>query len=310
MVQPPRHLGDHAFGSASTELKLDIVEQYLKAYTTALRPKFRELWYIDAFAGTGNRTITHDAVAGGIFGEELSPARIEQRRGSARIALEVTPKFDRLVFIDLKKSHWQALCGLKAAHPDRTIDVLRGDANQMIKEAIAGRSWAGVRAVMFLDPYGMHLEWSTLEAIRKTGAIDVWYLVSLEGLFRQAARDRSKLTDYKRAKITAMVGADDWEDEWYSTHGQTSLFDHAFNEQPSATGDKRTANVDAMEAYFLRRLRGLFPMVEKPLRLTNKGGVGTFALFFAMSNSEPKAMGLARKIAGHILNSGKASQVR
>jgi hypothetical protein len=30
-----------------------VVEGYLKAYAQALRPKFRSLWYVDAFAGTG-----------------------------------------------------------------------------------------------------------------------------------------------------------------------------------------------------------------------------------------------------------------
>ncbi len=310
MTRPPAALGDHAFGSDSTDLKLSVLEQYLKAYATALRGQFRELWYIDAFAGTGNRTIVHEGVEGGIFADFV-PSRVEQKRGSARIALGIQPAFDRLVFIDLKQSHYRALCALKDEHPGRNIDVLRGDANQMIREAIAGRSWAGVRAVMFLDPYGMHLEWSTLEAIRRTGAIDVWYLVSLEGLFRQAARDRSKLTDYKRDKITAMVGASDWEDEWYPTETQVSLFDFASESATtSGPGDRRSANVGAIEAYFLRRLRGLFPMVEKPLRLTNKGGVQTFALFFAISNDSPKAMGLAKKLANHILNSGKASQVR
>jgi three-Cys-motif partner protein len=310
MTRPPATLGDHAFGSDSTDLKLGVLEQYLKAYTTALRSQFRELWFIDAFAGTGNRTIIHEAVEGGIFGES-APQRVEQRRGSARIALGVEPAFDRLVFIDLKPSHYRALCALRDEHPERNIEVLRGDANQMIREAIAGQSWTGIRAVMFIDPYGMHLEWSTLEAIKQTGAIDVWYLVSLEGLFRQAARDRSKLTDYKRAKITAMVGATDWEDEWYPAESEGSLFD-LLSDPPQAEGPggRRCADVAAIETYFLRRLRSLFPMVEKPLRLTNKGGVQTFALFFAISNTSPKAMGLAKRLAGHILNSGKASQVR
>ncbi len=310
MARPPTALGDHAFGSDSTDLKLSVLEQYLKAYTTALRSQFRELWYIDAFAGTGNRTIVHEAVEAGIFADFVPP-RVERKRGSARIALGIEPAFDRLVFIDLKKTHYEALCALKGEYPQRAIDVLRGDANQMIRESIARQSWAGVRAVMFLDPYGMHLEWSTLEAIRKTGAIDVWYLVSLEGLFRQAARDRSKLTDYKRAKINAMVGATDWEEEWYPSQSQGSLLD--LLAEPTASsgpGDRRSADVNAIEAYFLRRLRSLFPMVASPLRLTNKSGVQTFSLFFAISNEHPKAMGLARRLASHILSSGKASQVR
>jgi three-Cys-motif partner protein len=47
---------DHEFGAQHTELKLSIIEAYLKRFMTALRPRFAELWYIDAFAGTGSRT--------------------------------------------------------------------------------------------------------------------------------------------------------------------------------------------------------------------------------------------------------------
>ena len=50
-------LSDHEFGGVSTNLKLSLVERYLSAFTTALRGKFKELWYIDAFAGTGERTV-------------------------------------------------------------------------------------------------------------------------------------------------------------------------------------------------------------------------------------------------------------
>jgi three-Cys-motif partner protein len=50
-------LTDHEFGGVSTNLKLSLVERYLSAFTTALQGKFKELWYIDAFAGTGKRTV-------------------------------------------------------------------------------------------------------------------------------------------------------------------------------------------------------------------------------------------------------------
>jgi hypothetical protein len=40
------------------------------------------------------------------------------------------------------------------------------------------------------------------------------------------------------------------------------------------------------------------------------GGVPMSALFFAISNPAPKAIGLATKIADHILKTGRSSQVR
>ena len=36
------------------------------------------------------------------------------------------------------------------------------------------KDWSSHRAVLFLDPYGMQVEWTTIEAIARTGAIDLW----------------------------------------------------------------------------------------------------------------------------------------
>ena len=55
------HIEVHEFGAQHTELKLSLVENYLKAFTGALRSQFEELWYIDAFAGTGSRTVRVEA---------------------------------------------------------------------------------------------------------------------------------------------------------------------------------------------------------------------------------------------------------
>jgi three-Cys-motif partner protein len=190
-------------------------------------------------------------------------------------------------------------------YPHRQIDIVEGDANAGIKDKIAGQSWNSTRAVMFLDPYGMSVDWSTLEAIQATEAIDVWYLVSLSGLFRQAARRASAVDETKRAVLTRMLGTDDWERAWYrQEEGAEDLFGGTSDER------SRTADVEAMETFAWNRLSSLFPKVLKPLRLNDARGVPQFALFFAISNTEPKAIGLAQKIAGHILNSGRSSQVR
>ena len=71
---------DHEFGGQHTELKLSIVESYLKAFTTALRSRFQELWYIDAFAGTGSRT-TRTVSRGSELLEERMVEIIDVRRG-------------------------------------------------------------------------------------------------------------------------------------------------------------------------------------------------------------------------------------
>jgi three-Cys-motif partner protein len=206
-------LSDHEFGGVSTDLKLSVVERYLSAFTTALRGKFKELWYIDAFAGTGERTVKLAARDSDLF-DAAQEEQIERHRGSARIAIETAPPFDRLIFMDKDPRHCEALRELRTGHPARQIEILEGDSNSAIKKVVQRSSWKGITAVMFLDPYGMSVDWQTLESIRTTEAIDVWYLVSLSGLFRQAARRADALDEPKRAALTRMLGNSDWESAW------------------------------------------------------------------------------------------------
>jgi three-Cys-motif partner protein len=294
--------GEHEFGGVSTDLKLSIVEAYLSAFTTALRSKFAELIYIDAFAGTGERTVKHAAGQANLFRNDA--ATIERLRGSARIAIEARPAFDRLTFVDRDAKHCAALRALKAAHPDRAIAVEEGDATAVLSALLARPSWAGCRGVLFLDPYGMSVPWATLEAVRATEALDVWYLVSLAGLYRQASRDRRDLTADKKAAITRMLGYDGWAAEWYRRDARASLFGELDERE------YRAADVRLIEATVTERLKTLFPAVGGPLTLRNARGHPMNSLYFLPSNPKPAAFGLAMRIANHILSSGSSSHNR
>lgn len=261
--------GKHRFGNDWTDLKLDVVSAYLQEFTKALRNKFGELIYIDVFSGSGAREVIHEAAPANLI-EDAREEWIEERRGSARIALETQPQFTKLIFIEQKRAFCRALIELADGYPGREVRVLRGDANQMILDVIARQRWAGARAVMFIDPYGMQLSWSTLEAIRQTGAIDVWYLVTLQGLYRQATLDRRDITPKKRMALNRMLGTDSWEAAWYTPKSAGALFDY-IGETPIMT-EQRVANVDDMERFVADRLRSLFPKVSEPLRLKTKGG--------------------------------------
>jgi three-Cys-motif partner protein len=290
----------HEFGSQSTELKLSVVEKYLNAFTTALTGKFPELWYFDAFAGTGSRTVRTSAREGGLF-HQAEPERVEQRRGSARIALDVSPPFDRVIFIESNPRYCAALRALKAEFPSRKIDVIEDDANKAIQEEMKRLPLHQVRGVMFIDPYGMDVDWDTLTAIGRTGAIDVWYLFSLSGLYRQAAHNIHDIDDHKRNAITRMLGTTAWEKELYSLN-QTPLFS-------SESSLERNADVPSLERYVQNRLKTVFAEVLQPLPLPINKRPQMFSLFFAISSHNHRAIALAKRIANHILASGRSSHV-
>jgi three-Cys-motif partner protein len=298
--RPRRPLADHEFGSEATDLKLSLIKDYSCAFTRALRGKFRELLYFDAFAGTGERTERVPAREPSFF-TPGTPERIIRHPGSAKIAIGVEPPFDRLVFIEQRLRAVKALRALQAQHHDRAIDVVAGDANIEIPKLLRTINWRSARAIMFLDPYGMSVDWETLKAVASTRAIDVWFLFSLSGLYRQAARNADMINEHKRAAVTRALGTADWEQELYAP--PQGFFS---NQQPL----RRAASVAGLEAYVRRRLETIFPAVRPPLALPAHKKPQIFSLFFAMSNPNPAATTLATRISDHILKAGMSSHRR
>lgn len=276
---------EHKFGGTWTEIKLSRLQKYLGFYTQALKNAHQHygwsLSYIDAFAGTGECVVQ---------GRELPIA------GSAKIALETKPAFDQYIFIDERSEHVDALQLLSTSYPDKNIKIYNEDANSRIIKICESIDWKKNRAVIFLDPYGMEVKWDTLECVAKTQAIDVWYLFPLSGLYRQAARKYTSVSDDKAKAIDELLGTSEWRTAFYEAPAQSDLFDS----DPSA---ERTMQWDDLLKYVREeRLKSIFAEVSNPMILPNSG-VPRFALFFAVSNPGPAAVGLSMKVANHILKS-------
>lgn len=294
----------HRFGGDWTEVKLGILASYLQSYTTALKHQHFETLYIDAFAGTGYRT-PRSAKSGQ---PDLPALARRERRGlldgSARKALQVDPPFDRYVFIDRDPKHVEELERLARASPHLHIEPMQGDANAVVR-GLCGESWQGRRGVLFLDPYGMQVEWSTLEAVAATRAIDLWLLWPFGiGLNRLLVRD-GDIPEGWRRRISTMLGTDDWTQHLYQTPPpggaeQLDLFGDG-----TQTEEERVEKVsmDRLAAYMLERLDTIFAGVaENPAWLHNSSHCPLYLFCFAVGNPSPKARKLALKIAGDILS--------
>jgi three-Cys-motif partner protein len=291
---------EHRYGGPWTNIKSEVLRSYLGFFTTALKNKGFDLWYIDGFAGTGSRTVAGRETD--LFGESAEPQEIS---GSARIALNIIPPFQRLIFIEKKPKR---VAALKALTGGRNVLILQDDANAVIRDLCRSTTWRGkrasgrgIRAVMFLDPYGMSVDYTTLKEIRGTAAIDLWYLFPLSGLYRQAAHSKANISPDKEAAITRILGSDEWKTRFYA-EAKPDLFGNV-------TDGPRIADVDAIEGYVRERLQAVFPQVLEPLRLYRQR-VPIFSLFFAVSNPDRAAWGLAIKGADYILSSGISSQTR
>jgi three-Cys-motif partner protein len=273
-------------------IKADIVEKYLKFFNTALKSKPFERIYIDAFAGSGAFSYV-DMPTNTLFGPPDESEYVHA--GSAQRALCVDPPFDRIIFIEENKSNVSALQNLIKQSGHSRASVEHGDANELLRELCHPDYWRNRRGVIFLDPFGMNVEWSTLKRIAATRALDVWFLYALAGTVRNLPRLASKLDEGKRAAVTRVLGTDEWFDAFYGRHWESKSLFH------TPTAPRRTASVNDIEAYVQKRLLTIFPHVEPPKRLRAPGNRSLFSLFFAVSNPSAVAINLARKGASHIL---------
>ena len=281
--------GAHEFGGEWTTQKLEVLRKYLAAYTTALqRQTFRKA-YIDAFAGTGSRTSKRSVDAAPLF-PDLEAGILD---GSARTALQSQPRFDEYVFIEQNQKRCTELERLKEQFPAlaRDIDVRRGDANTEI-QGLCRSDWRKRRAVLFLDPYGMQVEWATIEAIAGTQAIDMWLLFPLGIGVNRLLTKSGDIPDEWRNRLDLLLGTREWYDEFYRVERKTDLF-----------GDDRDHVVKASMAtiggYFNRRLAGIFSGVAQPGVLRNSTGNPMYLLCFAVGNQNGRDIAL--RIAGHLL---------
>lgn len=280
----------HEFGGPWTLVKLDLLERYLQFFNTALQAKptpgsrFRRI-YIDAFAGTGMCDI------------KLKDHNRVSVKGSATIAIEVSPCFDDIHLIDLNAKHIAELNAIKAAHPDRNINVNRDDANSALARILGSYKWRDTRGVLFLDPYGMAVDWQTIQRVAETQALDVWYLFPLSGTYRQAAKKFERVDNDKADLLDRVLGTGEWRTAFYEAVMQGDLI---ANETKILKA--RAADPARIAAYVHDRLRQVFKgWVSAPVMLP-ENGAPMFALFFAVSNPDSRAVRLSKKVADHLFS--------
>jgi three-Cys-motif partner protein len=274
-----------------------MVDRYIRFFNTALKNAPFERVYIDAFAGSGAFRWIVDAPKNTLFGPYDEAKDIHA--GSAQRALTVDPPFQRIFFIEQDEANAKALEELitKTQHPNAR--VLVADANLVLRKLCQPQKWKKRRGVIFLDPFGMNVDWSTLKLVAETEALDLWFLFSLGGLVRNLPLSASALDAGKFAAVTRVLGTKQWFEEFYKIPHIPKM---TLWGKPSPTPvAQRVATVDQIEEYVRQRLQTLFPHVEKAKRLKGPRNQPLFSLFFAVSNPRRAAIKLAQQGASHIL---------
>jgi len=242
-----------------SEVKLEIVRKYAKAYSTVLaaQPLIRGHLYIDAFAGAG----TH-----------VSKRTGEMVSGSPAIALQTTPPFTDLHFVDLDGGRVEELERLTARDPRATVH--QGDCNNVLLRDVFPRCEYRDyrRALCLLDPYGLNIDWRVLETAGRMRSLEIFYnFMIMDANMNVFMRDADKVTSAQAARMDAVWGDSTWRTAAYRKTADL------FGERQ----DKVT-NEEIAEA-FRQRLQKVagFKYVPDPMPMRNSKGAVVYYLYFA-----------------------------
>jgi len=283
----------HKFGGQHTDEKLDKLQAYLGAYSTALKHQNFRLIFFDAFAGTGDIKIGDDAPLLQSV-DEYQPFI----HGSARRALKLSTAFDQYVFVEKSRNKIKELTQLKDEFPElaNRITINQGDANTELQTFCAQTDWSASRAVVFLDPYGNQVVWETLVAIAETKAIDLWYLFPAGlGVYRQIS-SRKGVHETHVASLDKMLGTTEWQDVFIQTRPIEDLFGTRESQQ-------RAATVESVTQFMADRMKTVFKggVLDEWLPLGSRR-IHMYSLMFAWANPSERAA-LAGKLARAVLRS-------
>jgi three-Cys-motif partner protein len=279
--------------------KLDALGQYLGFYTTVLKNQrhwLRGTIFVDAFAGPGlSRVRTKEKAAEppGLFGPdpESDNAEIQFLKGSPRVALDITNPFTAYVFIGCDPTHISELKALKAEYgATRVITIQESDANEALQAWVSsGIDWKHHRAVVFLDPFGMQVPWSTIEMLARTKAIEVMINFPLGMAIQRLLTKSGDIPPNWQISLDTFFGSPDWRRLIYEEG------DDLFGPRVSKVSD---SGIRLLE-WYRGRLRTIFGHVSTARLIKNTRGNSIYYLIWA----GPNATGL--KGAEHILSKGE-----
>lgn len=261
-----------------SEIKLEIVREYAQAYSQILTSNNLHHVYIDAFAGAGLH---------------LSKSKGEFVAGSPLNALAVQPPFKEFHLIDLDSNKARQLRDLTAGQAN--VHIYEGNCNEILLTKVFPHvQYAHYRrGLCLLDPYGLHLDWSVIQAAGQMRSMEIFLNFPVADMNRNVLWHDAAAVDPQQAdRMTAFWGDDTWKRAAYDTLG--NLF-----------GWQEKQSNDAVAQAFRQRLKKVagFDHVPEPIPMRNTKGAIVYYLFFA--SPKPVAAKIVTAIFEKYRNKGQ-----
>ncbi len=284
--------------------KLDRLGKYLNAYTTIMR---KQKWcsgfvYVDALAGPGRHELRQKKGEPSLQSMLLDVATFSREDegqtefvdGSPKVALDIHFPFSWYVFVERDPARVSELQNLQKEYAEtRRIVIRQSDCNGYLLEKLVHNpkiSWTNWRSVVFLDPFGMQVPWSTVESLGQTRGIEVFLNFPVGMAIQRLLLRSGQFTQKQRDKLDSYFGSPEWYDVLY--HSEPNLFGESGPVKVEESGH-------TLVNWYRERLKEAFGHASKAALIRNTKGGHLYYLLLAT----PNRTGL--NIANDILSAGE-----
>jgi three-Cys-motif partner protein len=266
------------FGGNWTEAKMEIVVDYAKAYLTIMNQQsWVKTLYFDGFAGSG-------AIK--------SNENEESIKGTAVRILDINdPKpFDIYYFVEKDEKFAKSLKAIvETNYQQKKAYVVQEDCNKkLVDMANFLKDNPNYRALTFIDPYGMTVNWSSIEALKNLG-IDFWILVPTGlGVNRLLVTD-GNISDAWLLKLEQFLGLtrDEIKKHFYQDTVQTTFFGEEIR-------FKESNIVHKIGELYTNRLKTVFKYVSKSFVIRNS--TNSIMYHFMMATNNQSGLKIANDV--------------
>ncbi len=290
--EPEQH-----WGGKWTKLKLDAFIDYVKAYLTIMnKVGYWQTIYFDGFAGAGERLKNPENLKTDlnlVFQDE-NLEDIDLYKGSVKRVLELRDKtFDYYYFIDSDAQNIEKIGEIKQSieHIDHQYIIARqADCNEQIPElakALASNKYA---ALLFIDPFGMQVNWDSIATLKDTRS-DIWILIPSGVTINRLLPKSGDVTNPEKLEQFFGLPYDQLFNYFYGHKTEETLFGRFKN------FEKLDNPIERIVELYKNQLNTIWAHVtDPPLILKNSRNVPIFHLLFASNNKN--ALKIASQIIG------------
>lgn len=268
------------FGGNWTEAKMEIVVSYAKAYLTIMnKQSWAKTIYFDGFAGSGVIETNEEK---------------ETKTGTALRILDISePKpFDLYYFVELNEENKKELEQKIHAHYfGRNVHVVKADCNdKLIKLGEYLKQNKNFRALAFIDPYGMTVNWKSIETLTGLG-IDLWILVPTGIGVNRMLKNDGNISDSWFSKLEQFLGVD--RSEISNRFYKKITYDNLFGDS-TTIHYKENNSIGKIHQLYKERLLTAFKYVSDPFVLRNTNE--SIMYHFMMATNNTSALKIANEI--------------